>query len=202
MSLLLIALLACGSAPQAPTTTTTTTPAPTPAAAPEADGALLQGLKQRHETEGQTPEGTIGLWLTCALMAGDEDAARHEAGMDCIQYLTLEYKDDDGWAQRPTAGTFLSRVRDKPWIFRSYAKGTTPETAYATDTEHISVEVTRTQEDGDRGLKVFIVSNGADSPRPVYMKRSTKTGLYYVANHANLYVDVRPPVDPEAETFE
>lgn len=46
-----------------------------------------------------------------------------------------------------------------------------------------------------------LVSGGADSPRIIYLKKSTSTGLYYVGSFANLYVDIRAPIDPDVETF-
>jgi hypothetical protein len=44
-------------------------------------------------------------------------------------------------------------------------------------------------------------SGGADNARPVYLKQSEQSGLWYVNDWSNLYVDIRPPVDPAKEVY-
>ena len=152
---------------------------------------------QEHAAAGTTPEGAVRLWLQAALTWGTDptDAA---AG---LQRLTIPLMKDDAWHKRPSNGTFVERLRDQPHIFRSYAEGALPDNAYAApDGWRLNVHEVKEPRD-DRGTAVFITSGGADNPRPLYLKQSSKTGLWFVNAFANAYLGVRPMVDPEAETF-
>lgn len=198
--LVLFLILACGipEAPAAP-------PSPSSAAAPaatEARADLVASLLAEHEATGAEPAGAITVWLKAAMYAGDPDPGTREAGLQVVQHLSLPLKDDDAWQSRSSNQTFKDRLQSHRHVFRSYAVGATPENNYAVDPSAYSIVVDHVQEGDPRGLKVFVVCNGADSPRPVYLKKSTQTGLYYLNNYANLYVDVRAPYDPSAERFE
>ena len=52
-----------------------------------------------------------------------------------------------------------------------------------------------------RGRKFMIVSNGSSMPRPVYLKQSTTTNLFYVTEYSSLYLDVQPAIDDTQEQF-
>ena len=52
-----------------------------------------------------------------------------------------------------------------------------------------------------RGWQVQLASSGADSPRPVYLRQGSQSGLWLVDGFANVYLGIRPPQDPAAETF-
>ena len=58
-------------------------------------------------------------------------------------------------------------------------------------TRKISVEVVREAGKDSNGHKFFVYSSGADTPRPVHLKKSNKTDLWYVNAYSSLYVDVK-----------
>lgn len=139
------------------------------------------------------------MWFE-AVLAYLEPSTRALAA-ESLAYLTIPFKNDPDWARRPSNGTFVSRLEDERHhhIFRSYAKGTSPETGYRFD--HFELDVVLSRDAGPRGWTVHLRSSGADNPRPFYLKKSTQTGLWFVDQFGNAYVGVRPPVDPETEQF-
>jgi hypothetical protein len=169
--------------------------------APASD--LLDAWKQRHQEEGKTPDGAIKLWFDALFMA--LDPATRELGRDLLQYLTVPLRDDDQWYRRPSNQTFVSRLDDPRYhhIFRSYAEGTTPENDYAVDPASYRLQIAGSERDQyGRGWKILLVSSGADSPRPVYLRQSTTSGLWFVNSYANVYVGIRPPRPAGTEVFE
>lgn len=160
----------------------------------------LDELKARHADQGKTPEGALKLWFDAVLVS--TDPANGETGPAMIGYLTVPYKDQQHWYRLSTARTFVERIQQKPYIFKSYAKGATPANGYAMDPNDYQLDITSSkQDDHGRGWAIAVKSGGADSARKVYLRQSTSTGLYYVDTFNSLFVDVRSPVDPNQETF-
>lgn len=162
----------------------------------------FEEIKARHEQSGADPAAALKCWFEGLFLYLDE--ATRDEGREALQHLTIPFKKDDQWDRRPSNMTFTSRLKDARHhhIFRSYAKGTAPDNGYKMDPASFELAVEKSHEDAHgRGWTVALRSSGADSARPVYMKKSTKTGLYFVDKHANVYVGVRPPVDPEEEDF-
>lgn len=186
----LLLLLACSSSP-------TTSEAPPAEPRAEAAPAVQSALLARHPTEGRTPEGALRLWLeACLLWNTDEDSAKA-----ALQYLTVPLKEHPDWPGLNSNHTFVERLTHAPHIFRSYARGTSPTGGYALPDDW-ELDVVEVKDKDARGTPVVLRSSGADNPRPVYLRQSSQTGLWYVDNWANVYVDIRPPVDPGVETFE
>jgi hypothetical protein len=168
-----------------------------------AAGDLLEVWKQRHAEEGKTPEGAIKLWFDALYLS--LDPATRQLGRDLLQYLTIPLRDDDQWHRRPSNQTFVSRLDDHRYhhIFRSYAEGATPENGYSLDPTSYSLQIAGSERDKyGRGWKILLVSSGADNPRPVYLKQSTTSDLWYVNSYANVYVGIRAPKLPDTEEFE
>lgn len=162
--------------------------------------ATADELRRRHETEGTTPEGALRLWFEAAFLFFDK--ATESEGRKALQYLTIPYKENDNWDRSGAASTFLTQIRREPHILRSYLRGATPENGYRADTSRVELNIERSVEDKyNRGWNVTLRSSGADMPRPVYLRKSTKTGLWFVDNHANVYVGIRKPSSPDRETF-
>ncbi len=153
--------------------------------------------------EGATPEGALALWFDAVYLYMDEDTRNQ--GREALTFLTIPFKDESGWEKLPSYRIFVSRMQDPAYahIFRSYAVGTSPENAYSMDPKNFELNVVESAEDTHgRGWRVLVRSSGADSPRPVYMKKSTSTGLWYVSEFGNVYVGIRPPHEQGVERFE
>lgn len=159
-------------------------------------------LKKLHAETGKTPEGALKCWFIALYQYTSPNASERKRGKEGLDYLTIPFKDAADWETRNSYSTFVDRCRNQPHIFRSYAKGTSPQNGYKMDPNAFELDHTRTAPAGtDRGTQVFVRSSGADSPRPIYMKQSEKTGLWYVSTFDNVYVDIRKVVDPSKETF-
>jgi hypothetical protein len=155
-------------------------------------------LLERHAQIGSNPEDAIALWVEAAVRA----QAGESEGWEALGELTLTLKDEPNWRRSPRNNYFVKQLDKNAPCFRSLVVGTEPETAYEVDLENIRIELDREDPTSDiRGRKFFVRSSGAEMPRPVYMKQSNKTDLFYINEYSSLYVDVRPPVDPDQETF-
>lgn len=158
---------------------------------PAADAASL------HAERGTTPEGALLHWVERAVAA----SSGADADLVALGELTIPLRGVEHWWKRNSNFTFAERLTAKPHIFRSYLAGATPQNQYTPSEPHtLAVEHSERDPDG-RGWRVRLRSGGADLARWVYLKQSEQTGLWYVNDWANLYVDIRPPVDPSKETY-
>jgi hypothetical protein len=165
--------------------------------------ASLAGWKARHQREGTTPEAALKIWFD-ALFLYMEPATR-DLGRQVLQHLTLPLRDRADWDRLPSNRTFSDRLKDPAYghIFRSYAEGTSPDNGYRMEPTDYRLGLAGSERDRyGRGWRLLLVSSGADNPRPVYLKKSTSSGLWYVDGFANVYVGVRPPRGPDEERFE
>ncbi|MBL8788815.1 MAG: hypothetical protein JNJ59_28225 [Deltaproteobacteria bacterium] len=152
---------------------------------------------RRHAEVGKTPEGALLHWIERAIAAQSGD----EADLVALGELTIPLRGVEAWWRRSSNGTFAERLTGKPYIFRSYAVGATPTNQYALPTPlALAIEKSESDPDG-RGWRIRVRSGGADNARPVYLKQSEQSGLWYVNDWSNLYVDIRPPVDPAKEVY-
>ena len=93
---------------------------------------------------------------------------------------------------------FISdRLSGRMYIIRSFLKGTSPENNYQPSTP-FTVEVS---EDGNSRLekdyvKLIMRSSGADSPRPIKLRRKPSTGQWFVWETPFLS-DIRQPQDSD-----
>jgi hypothetical protein len=162
----------------------------------------FEALRDEHARSASTPEQALRLWLLATVQYTSQDAAERERGKQGLSYLTIPFKDQPNWERAPSNRFFTDRLTSKPYIFYSYAKGTSPQNGYALNIASFEPNIARSQPDSHgRGHMLAVQSSGADSARPVYLKKSDQSGLWFVSEFNNLYVDIRPPVDPNKETF-
>ena len=165
--------------------------------------ADLEDLKTRHGEEGKTPEGLCKLWFDACFVYMNEDT--RDEGRKMIQYLTIPLKKTDNWDETRDQHYFVRALTEQQHIIRSYAKGTSPDNQYQMDPQDYELNVLRINWDppgkAQRGIQVYLKSSGADTPRPVYLKQSTATNLWYMNAHTNVYTGIRPPKNPDDEEF-
>ena len=160
----------------------------------ESGGSVLS----RHKSLGTVPQNAIALWLEAAIKAQENDPE----GWEALGELTLPLKEDANWKSQGRHTYFVKAIEEKNPAFRSFMVGANPENNYAVDMSNLQIKVAYENKRDTRGRKFMIVTSGASMPRPVYVKQSTKTQLFYISEFSSMYVDVRPPVDPDAERFE
>lgn len=109
-----------------------------------------------------------------------------------LRYSLHEQKN---WEKSAAWATFVSRLKDPSYhyIFRSFAQGTSPQNSYAMDPDDYQLIFVGTRAETDY-VQVTLKSTGADSPRPVQV-RKFEDGLWYVTNNHGTYVQVRPSVN-------
>ena len=97
---------------------------------------------------------------------------------------------------RPMSGidksNIADRFRSKDYVPRSYFKGATPQNDY-TPSEPYTITVSENQYsyEVDGMAKLFIPSGGADSPRPIQLRKA-KDGKWYLWEQL-LLADIRQP---------
>ncbi|MBN2801030.1 MAG: hypothetical protein JXX28_17965 [Deltaproteobacteria bacterium] len=202
--LALILLLACSQpADPAPPEAGAAATAAATASAPTSHHPAFQAIMVRHTHQGSDPEVVLHLWLEAIYLMESDDPALRDAGEQALVALSLPLREDKEWRHRHSNVLFLDRIANQQHIFRSYAAGTSPEDGYAVDPAQFQIEITRRDEaEPGAPLRLYIRSSGADSPRPVSLKRSTTTGRYYLWEWSSLYVGVRKPHLPGEERFE
>lgn len=117
-----------------------------------------------------------------------------ELGKLCIMEMS-RYKE---WGESQHR-MLLERMESQPYIYRSYAKGATPDNGYQMDPNEYELvfhgEVNlKPYTDKDEGAyaKLFVRSGGADSPRSLTLMRNSQ-GQYKVYEFSTINVGVRPP---------
>ncbi len=158
-----------------------------------AKGTILE----RHKTLGTVPQNAIALWLEAAIKAQQND----QEGWDTLQELTLPLRELDKWESHGSNTYFVKAIKENNPVFRSFVVGAKPENNYAVDMNDIKVKVAYENDKDVRGRKFMIVSSGSSMPRPIYLKQSTTTNLFYVTEYSSMYVDVQPPIDNTKEQF-
>jgi len=85
------------------------------------------------------------------------------------------------------------------YIPRSYVKGTSPENDYTIPSGKLKFEYTYNKYSGsiESGeFKVFVDCSGADTPRPIIMKKN-KNGIWKAYNWSSIVVGIRKPASEE-----
>lgn len=160
----------------------------------EGSAAILE----RHKKLGSVPQNTIALWLEAAIRAQNGE----QAGWDALTELTLPLHEDPTWKSHSRNSYFVKAIVEQNPAFRSFIIGARPENAYAVDLNQIQIKVAYENKKDSRGRKFMIESSGSTMPRPIYLKQSTTTKLFYVTEYSSMYVDVQAVIDLDAETFE
>lgn len=146
----------------------------------------------------RTPEGGAATLVVALIAYAGDEALGRECLTIAVDRGNLQegaqgYK---GW-QLPA--NVLQRVglqiTGKEYLPRSYIKGATPENGYTLPAPPYVIECSDNPYSGDRETgqyKVFVACSGADSPRPVTLKRNDK-GFWKASEWSSLIVGVKPP---------
>lgn len=152
----------------------------------------------------QTPQGGAAM-MVLALLAFARD---EQVGTPCLTVAVdrgrLHESPDESKVHQGYKGWQLSvqdlqriqlQIKGKEYLPRSYIQGATPENGYALPSPPFTIGCSDNPYSGDVAsgtYKVFVQSSGADSPRPVTLKRNDK-GIWKAAEWSSLIVGVRPP---------
>ncbi|MGI6157918.1 MAG: DUF6935 domain-containing protein [Saccharofermentanales bacterium] len=155
----------------------------------ESRPATLAELDATAPDMMQRPEGTAAL-LIAALMRFVED---RDAGTAMLNYLQ---------GPRPLsemdAQFIADRLSDKTYLPAAYGIGATPDNAY-TPQAPLRIEVLPDPNftEGDETARVFVATAGADSPRPVTLRRKRSGSTWYAWEYASLLSGIRTPTEAD-----
>lgn len=145
-----------------------------------------------------TPEGGAAMMVVALLTLTEEQ----ELGKECLACAVGSSRLVDG-AQgyrgqqltNASLGQIRTQILGREHLPRSYVSGAEPENGYRLVGPPYSVECLRNPHSGDPAsgrCKVFVVSSGADSPRPVTVAVNDR-GIWKAIEWSSLLVGVRPP---------
>lgn len=153
-----------------------------------------------RESHGQDPSGATALFVAALIRYSQNQA-------DGLPMLVSILVNDNTLMQTAaanrgyrgfdlTANTrfLIDRILPAPWIALSYVQGTSPQQQYRLPEAPYHFRLSRnpySQISPDE-VRIFIESSGADSPRPLRLKRNA-AGLWKVAEFSSLVVGVRQP---------
>ena len=142
----------------------------------------LEEFQQRVTDEASDAKAAVKLWFDAVFVYTTVDK---DLGAEMI---TLMMKDKD-WKGRKNY--FNRDLDEQPYIFRSYAKGATPENNYEMDPNNYELEFTREdrkpypdKEEGEY-VKLWLKCGGADIDRPIEMQKNIR-GEYKAYNILSL----------------
>ena len=158
----------------------------------------IEGFIEFRDAVAETPQGGAAVFaLAMVLYTKDE-----QLGLDAFTVAldaSVLVKDADGYRGYRPGSSFMSYVdsylKRKPYLAASYIAGTSPKSGYELPEAPYLVRLTTNVYGmiAEDEIKVFIACTGADSPRPVILKRNNR-GIWKVKNHNSVFVGIRPPV--------
>ncbi len=153
--------------------------------------------KERIPEMLNTPEGAVKMYFD-GVYAYMNPKTRTE-GQKMLRYI-LRLEAD--WDKRSSMQTFVSRMKDpdQQYIFRSFAKGTSPSNGYAMNPDTYELMFSSKTKETDY-TRVMIKSSGADSTKGAWVKQFPD-GNWHVINNANLYGNVRKPTNIVDNSFD
>lgn len=144
------------------------------------------------------PQGGAAMMVVALLIYVEGE----DLGRQCLaiavdrEKLSEGPKGYEGWQLRASDIWLLhSQIKGKPYIARSYVKGAMPENGYQLPESSYVFEFSDNPHSGNPETgtyKVFIMSSGASSPRPVTVKRNDK-GIWKAYEWSALIVGVQEP---------
>jgi Domain of unknown function (DUF6935) len=156
----------------------------------------LDEFQAQIAQKASDPKAAVKLWFDAVYVYIGGNRALGE------QLITEMCRDKD-WKTAPTYSYFVTALNDKPYIFASYAKGTSPDTKYQMDPNsyelvfegQVNMKPFADKAEGDY-CKLFVRSSGADSARPITLIRNNK-GEYKFYEFSSIFVGTRPPAQEE-----
>lgn len=155
----------------------------------------IEAFLALQETLAQTPEGGVATFLLALLLRRTDGAL----GIQCLSASVDASRLTQGSSHTALAKRDLSRIDAQlaanPGIPAAYVRGAEPANAYALPDLPWMVEMTVNPYSGDPSdgaVKLFVVCSGADSPRPVTVRRQ-ENGLWKPYEWSSLLMGIRPP---------
>lgn len=158
----------------------------------------IDGFVALRDRLAETPQGGAAIFAAALLIYAQDQAL----GRQCLALAVARKRLREGaqgykgWELIPQELRRLDeRVRARPYVARSYVRGTSPDDGYRLPAGPLRFEVTDNPHSGDVStgiFKVFVASSGADSPRPITLERNNR-GVWKATEWSSLTSGVRAP---------
>jgi len=141
-----------------------------------------------------TPEGGAVAFIVASMLYSQNP----KMGRECVIIQTdmnqLQQSNDGykGYNLTSSNDFQLKQIDNKKYIPFSYVQGTSSENGYQLPSGSFKIKIDRVADAGDK-MKVFVWSTGADSSRPITLKKNDK-GIWKAWEFSSIMVGVRPPV--------
>ena len=160
----------------------------------------IEEFRAQRDLVAWTPHGGAAMMVVALLVFAESE----ELGRQCLAVAVDRSRLEEGpygyrgWQLGARDRNLISaQLRDHPYIPRSYIGSATPENGYRLPAPPYKIVCAESPGSGRPGVepyKMFVVSSGADSPRPVTMGRNPK-GIWKAAEWSSLIMGVRPPAN-------
>jgi hypothetical protein len=156
----------------------------------------VEEFKALQKTFATQPQGGAAMMIVALLIYSENQ----ELGQQIVTLATNESRLVDGskgYENKQIANIELQRLRDrvagKAYVIKSYFHGAYPSNGYQASTPHkIDTFLNPHSSLGGGKMKVFIMCNGADNPRPITLKKS---GDFWKADEwSSLLLGVKKPM--------
>lgn len=149
-----------------------------------------------------TPEGGAAVFIAAMMMYTEDEALGMQAFTVALDQARLVEGGKGiymGFSPAPGVQQDIRNYygKHKDHLANAYIVGTTHKNNYLLPAAPYKMEFSRNKysEQTDGAIRLFIKCNGADSPRPITLKKNNR-GIWKVTNYSSLFVGVRkPPVD-------
>ena len=155
----------------------------------------FQALRDRV---ARIPQGGAAAMVVALLAFAEDEAVGGPMLVLAADRSRLQEAPDgtQGFRLRKTDLDLVRRqVKGKPHVLRSYFRGTSPASGYRLPPAPLEIAFTDNPYSGDAAAgpyKVFVACSGADSPRPVQVRKNDK-GIWKASEWSSLIVGVKPP---------
>ena len=169
----------------------------TPVCVPSRPSSIQEFLDLRDQI-ATTPEGGAAMMIV-ALLAFTEDQVLGRQCLACAVGSSRLVDGTQGYGGLQLTNASLAQIGTqilgREHLPRSYVVGTEPDGGYVLGNPPYEINCLRNPHSGDPDsgrCKVFVLSSGADSPRPVTVVVNDE-GIWKAIEWSSLLVGVRPP---------
>lgn len=151
---------------------------------------------QLRDKLAKTPEGGAAIFVLAAIKyAEDPDMGRHWVIIATDPYWLSASSGDrayKGFDLGNSANFSLQQTDGKKYIPNSYVKGTSVSNGYALKNPPYKIGIERSADAGNKMVKVFIQTSGADTARPITMNKND-AGVWKGFEYSSIFVGVKQP---------
>lgn len=159
--------------------------------------ASTEEFIQLRDQLAKTPEGAAAILVVAAIKYTENPKlGRHWLIIATDKYWLSASSADQaykGFDLGSSANFSLKQLDGKKYIPFSYIKGTSVTNGYTPSSLPYKIAIERTADGGDGNMKVFVVTSGADTARPVTLKKND-AGVWKGFEYSSLFVAVKQPV--------